>query len=79
MMDFDVVVFTAGLSYIKRVLTTDTTAPTTIAPPAKYYVRQTKIVAVLSAMESRVVFGGELVSAGLEKINQEMTRITELA
>ena len=79
MMDFDVVVFTAELSYIKRVLTTDTTAPTTIARPVKYYVRQTKIVVVLIVKEIRAAFGGELVFAGLEKINQEMTRITELA
>ena len=78
-MDFDVVAFTAGLSYIKRVLTTGTTASTTIARPAKYYALQTKIVVVLTVMETRAVFGGELVSVGLEKINQEMTRITELA
>ena len=79
MMDFDVVVFTAELSYIKRVLTTDTTAPTLIARPAKYYVRQTKIVVVLIVMETRAVFGGKLVSVGLQNINQEMTRIIELA
>ena len=78
-MDFDVVAFTAVLSYFKRVLNTDTMAPTMIALPAKYYVRQTKIVVVLTVKEIRVVFGGELVFAGLEKINQEMTRITELA
>ena len=79
MMDFDAVAFTVVLSYIKRVLTTDTTAPTLIARPAKYYVRKTKIVVVLTVKEIRAVFGGKLVFAGLEKINQEMTRITELA
>ena len=78
-MDFDAVAFTAVLSYIKRVLTTDTTAPTEIARPARYYVRRIKIAGVLIVKEIRVVFGGELVSVELEKINQEMTRITELA
>ena len=79
MMDLDVVVFTAVLSYIKRVLTTDTIARTMIAWPANYYARPTKIVVVLTVMETRDVFGGELVFVVLENINQEMTRITELA
>ena len=79
MTDFDVVAFTVGLSYIKRALTTDTTALTIIALPAKYYVRQIKIAVVLIVMVTRAVFGGELVFVGLQNINQEMTRITELA
>ena len=79
MMDFDAVAFTAVLSYIKRVLTTDTTAPTIIALPAKYYVRQIKIAVALIVMVTMAVFGGKQVSVGLQNINQEMTRITELA
>ena len=38
-----------------------------------------KMIAVLIVMETRAVFGGGLVYVELEKINQEMTRITELA
>ena len=79
MMDFDAVAFTAVLSYIKRVRTTDTTAPTIIALPAKYYVRQIKIAMALIVMVTMAVFGGKQVSVGLQNINQEMTRITELA